>query len=134
MEHVASERTGGWSRRLILTALAAGLFFSATAESHAAGIPFVDLPKPYEDSGLLVSLPSSLIGGAVGMVVGALFIPPMIVVSILPGIGLFDAVLKPLQWGYSIGEHTVGRVVGLPLWVTKKLVWDVPTALLFGRD
>lgn len=95
----------------------------------APEIPFVDLPLPYHRSGPFVSMPATVVGGVFGAAVGALFVPVGIVVAILPTISLLDGILVPLEWGWWIGVHTVGRVVGAPLWIIKAIVWDFPTAV-----
>ena len=118
-------------RSAVVAALALGAFVNPRGEAEAAGIPLVDLPAPYEGSGPLVSVPSTLIGGALGMAVGAVFVPPMILLSPLPFISLFDAIFGPLEVGWSLGKHIVGRIVGAPLWLTKQIVWDVPKAIIF---
>ena len=127
---------GALSRRALKNFTALLLVCAVAAagvpEVQAAGIPFADLPKPYEDSGLIVSLPSAVIGGTLGAVVGALFIPILIPVAILPVFGLIDAVVTPMEWGWAIGVHTLGRIVGAPLWVIKKVLIDWPLRLLLG--
>jgi hypothetical protein len=94
-------------------------------------IPFIDLPLPYSGSGPFVSIPATVIGGAIGAAIGALFIPPALIVAILPGFSLLDAIFVPLETGFWIGVHTIGRVVGAPLWLVKTIVWDIPKWIIF---
>lgn len=112
---------------LVCAVVAAGV-----PEINAAGIPFADLPAPYEDSGLIVSLPAAVIGGTVGAVVGMLFIPILIPFALLPLFSLIDAVVTPMEWGWAIGVQTLGRIVGAPLWLIKKVLIDWPLRLLLG--